>query len=61
MSAYNHLFSIGFSVESDQKDPEKITERELLLALFRRVREIRQTSEVMEAVAHVDTETGATT
>jgi hypothetical protein len=45
---YNHLYALGFSVDSD--DPEGATEAEILSALSERLRELRHTGEALEAV-----------
>ena len=57
---YNHLYALGFSVDSD--DPEGATEAEVLHALWERLIELRQTGEALEAVGvpdeTIDYETG---
>ena len=42
-SRYNHLYALGFSVDSD--DPEGATEAEVLHALWERLIELKQTGE----------------
>jgi len=59
---YNHLYAVGFSVDSDQRD--EATEGEILEALLARWWEMRLTGEVHEAVGVPDetvvSETGET-
>jgi hypothetical protein len=45
---YNHLYALGFSVDSD--DREGATEGEILAALSERLQELRHTGEALEAV-----------
>ena len=45
---YNHLYILGFSVDSN--DPEDATEREILAGIAERLAELRRTGEVVEAV-----------
>jgi len=57
---YNHLYALGFSVDSDSR--EGATEDEILSALSDRLAELRHTGEALEAVGvpdeTVDNETG---
>ena len=52
---YSHQFAIAVTVESDEKDPEKLTEGEFFAALRRRVKDIRD-HDKFEAFQHLDTE-----
>lgn len=45
---YTHYFSVGFSVESDNK-PENVTKEELWKAFSRRYRELEASGEIAEA------------
>lgn len=45
---YNHLYGLGFSVDSD--DPEGASAEEIMAALWVRIAELRSTGEVLEAV-----------
>jgi ATP phosphoribosyltransferase len=45
---YNHLYALGFSVDSNH--PEGATEGEVLLALRSRLVDMKQTGEALEAV-----------
>jgi Asp-tRNA(Asn)/Glu-tRNA(Gln) amidotransferase A subunit family amidase len=49
---YNHLNLIAFSVDSD--DREGGSAEEIMRALWRRVRELEQTGEILEAVGVPD-------
>jgi phosphatidylserine decarboxylase len=42
---HNHLFSIGFSVVSDEADPDKVPLKDLMAGLFRRLREMFRLSD----------------
>jgi hypothetical protein len=57
---YNHLYALGFSVDSD--DPEGASAEEIMGALRFRLIEMRSTGEVLEAVGvpdeTLDNETG---
>jgi Flp pilus assembly protein TadB len=57
---YNHLHLIAFSVDSD--DREGGSAAEIMWALRRRVHELEETGEILEAVGvpdeTIDTETG---
>jgi hypothetical protein len=57
---YNHLHVVAFSVDSD--DREGGEPAEILRALWRRVHELEQTGEILEAVGvpeeRIDNETG---
>lgn len=45
---YNHLYGLGFSVDSD--DPHGTSAEEIMAALWMRMAELRSTGEVLEAV-----------
>jgi hypothetical protein len=49
---YNHLYALGFSVDSD--DREGATAEEIMGALWVRPLELQQTGEVLEAVGVPD-------
>lgn len=49
---YNHLYALGFSVDSDNR--EGATDEEILGALGLRLVELRQTGEILEAVGAPD-------
>jgi hypothetical protein len=49
---YNHLYAVGFSVDSDHRG--EATADEILQAMLARWREIRLTGEVHEAVGIPD-------
>jgi len=34
---YNHMYDIAFSVDTTEEDPAEVSEKELLLALLRRI------------------------
>jgi len=57
---YNHLYAVGFSVDSD--DREGATAEEIMGALWVRLLELQQTGEIPEAVGvpdeTVDNDTG---
>ena len=54
---YNHMFDIAFTVETFEKDPDKIPSTELVQALLRRMFRLIDSGEfvVGDTVAHVDT------
>jgi hypothetical protein len=53
---YNHMFDVGFTVDSNQKDWEKVSVEELLLALEQRLIYLRQhPTEAAEAFGFSDT------
>ena len=37
MKFYNHMYDIAFSLDTDVEDPYKVSEKEILSALLRRV------------------------
>lgn len=45
---YNHLYALGFSVDSDNR--EGATAEEIMASLWVRLLELQQTGEVLEAV-----------
>jgi hypothetical protein len=45
---YNHLYALGFSVDSDNR--EGATAEEIMAALWGRLLELQQTDEILEAV-----------
>ena len=45
---YNHLYALGFSADSDNR--EGATAEEIMAALWGRVLELQQTGEILEAV-----------
>ncbi len=45
---YNHVFTIAFSVESNN-DGESVSKEELMEGLLKRVKEIKDTGEIEEA------------
>jgi hypothetical protein len=59
---YNHLYALGFSVDSDQQ--ESATAVEILVAIAARLAELLETGEVLEAVGisdeTIDNATGRT-
>ena len=54
---YNHMFDIAFTVETFEKDPDKIPSTELVQALLRRMFRLIDSGEfvVGDTVAHGDT------
>jgi len=56
MSHYSHQFLIAVTVENDEADPHKVTEEELLEALYRRTKDIHGPGgDGIEAFGHADT------
>ncbi len=55
MARYSHQFLIALTVENEEKDPDKVTERELIDALARRSNDIFR-HDGIEAFEHNDTE-----
>ena len=57
MSRYSHQFLISVTVESDEKDPDKLTRDELERALYDRTKDIHGPGgDGIEAFQHNDTE-----
>lgn len=52
---YNHAFDVAFSIETNEKDPGKVTSRELTAALLMRLSLLVMSRGVVEACGHVDT------
>ena len=52
---YNHAFDVAFSVETDESDPFKVTNRELIVGLLMRFVNLVEVEELREACGHVDT------
>ena len=55
MARYSHQFLLAVTVETAEKDPDKVTELELLRALHRRSDDIIN-HDGLEAFSHNDTE-----
>jgi len=49
---YNHLYAVGFSVDSNHR--EGATAEEIMAALWDRVEELQRTGEILEAVGVPD-------
>lgn len=50
--AYNHLFSLGFSVESASKSPDNVTAAELKEGLLSRINDLDGHAEWLEACSY---------
>ena len=55
MPRYSHQYLIAITVESDEKDPDKVPYNELLAALVRRMGDVVE-HDGIEAFSHNDTE-----
>lgn len=40
---YNHIYDVGFAVDTDQEDPDKVNEIEILQALLQRISNLLMT------------------
>ncbi len=52
---YNHLFIVGFSVDSEHEDPDHITTVDLINAMAGRLQDLRGSAAACEAFDHTDT------
>lgn len=54
-TTYNHLYSLGFSVESASKYPDNVTATELKEGLLSRINDLDGHAEWLEACSYCDT------
>ncbi len=54
-ASYNHLYTLSFSVPSDENDPSAVTEDALVDSLRKRIAEVMRDGGLAQAVEHYDT------
>ena len=54
---YNHMIDIAFAVETTEADPLNLPEKELLVALMRRIATLLANGQLAAEVGHCDTYT----
>jgi cob(I)alamin adenosyltransferase len=51
---FNHAFDIAFEVITDKEEPDEVTEQELIKALEKRIKSLKESGDIDEAVSCYD-------